>query len=124
MDAAAGPVDGPVHSPVSTTPPLSPRTPGAVPFDLWDKLGQNILLKSNINDWHSCKPGSGSLTGWTAGSVSCRNINDRVAASCDGHTPNTITLNAYGPYFSDSSLSSTYYYDGNTAGNWPTHDRT
>ena len=60
---------GPVQVPVSTTPPLNETDYNAVNFSLWKKLGRQILIKSNINNWLVCDPGNGSLVDWQYGQL-------------------------------------------------------
>jgi hypothetical protein len=106
--------------PISTTPPLSESSLGAVDWNLWKSIGKEFMVKSNINDWIVCQPNGGSLVTKTYGSMRCQNIKN-VATACNGVAPNKIDWNSYGPYLS-ASYSLYYYFDGNTNGNWPTHD--
>ncbi len=105
--------------PISTTPPLSESSRGAVDWNLWKNIGKEFMVKSNINDWIVCQPNGGSLVTKTPGAMSCQNIKN-VATTCSGVVPYRVLWHAYGPYLSASSLY--YYFDGNTGGNWPTHD--
>ena len=105
--------------PISTTPPLSESSLGAVDWNIWKNIGQEFMIKSNINDWIVCQPKAGSLVTKTTGSVSCQNIKN-VATACSGVVPNRINWGSRGPYLHASSLY--YYFDGNTGSNWPTHD--
>ena len=45
--------------PISTTPPLSESSLGAVNWNLWKDIGKEFMVKSNINDWVVCQ-----LTNW------------------------------------------------------------
>ena len=107
--------------PVSTSPPLSGSSHGAVDWNIWKNIGQEFMIKSNINDWIVCQPNGGSLvtktTGWH--SVSCQNIKN-VATACSGVVPYKIYWYSYGPALFASSFF--YYFDGDTSENWPTHD--
>ena len=104
---------------ISTTPPLSETQYDAMDFSLFKKIGSEVLVKSNINNWIACRPGSGSLVDWRAGSVTCRLV--RVLSSkCTTVVPQKLTIHSYGPYFSASSLY--YYFDGYKNNDWPTHD--
>ena len=109
----------------STTPPLNETDYNAVKFSLWKQLGRQVLIKSNINNWLICDPGTGSLVDLQDGSVNCRII-ERVVAKCnDTAAPDRITATkAFGPWLSGSNISSEiyYYFDGYTKGHWPAHD--
>ncbi|XP_020600420.1 uncharacterized protein LOC110039633, partial [Orbicella faveolata] len=67
--------------PISTTPPLSETDYNAMEFSLWKQLGRQVLIKSNINNWLICNPGTGSLADWQEESVSCQ-IVKRVSDKC------------------------------------------
>ena len=105
--------------PISTTPPLSESSLGAVDWNLWKNIGKEFMVKSNINDWIVCQPNGGSLVKKTTGSMRCQNIKN-VATACSGVAPNRVNYGYNGPYLSASSLY--YYFDGYTGGYWPTHD--
>jgi hypothetical protein len=106
--------------PISTTPPLSESSLGAVDWNLWKSIGKELMIKSNINDWIVCQPNGGSLVTKTQGSMSCQNIKN-VATACSGVAPKGMFWGSFGP---NLRISSSYYYDfdGGTGGNWPTHD--
>ena len=38
------------------------------------ELGDEFMVKSNVNDWVRCRPGSGSLVTMTDGTIQCANI--------------------------------------------------
>jgi hypothetical protein len=105
--------------PISTTPPLSELSLGAVDWNLWKNIGKELMVKSNINDWIVCQPNGGSLVTKTAGSMSCQNIKN-VATACSGVAPNKIYWYSRGPTLHASSYY--YFFDGGTQGNVPTHD--
>ena len=77
------------------------------------------MVKSNINDWIVCQPNGGSLVTKKDGSMSCQNIKN-VATACSGVAPKIIHWHSHGL----TLIASSYYYhfDGNTRGNYPTHD--
>ncbi|XP_068696196.1 uncharacterized protein [Montipora foliosa] len=116
-----------VNVPNSTTPPLSERDYNALNFSHWKQLGKEVLIKSNINNWLVCHPGTGSLVDWQDGNVSCQIIK-QVTDTCRGtQAPSQFTRSqGYGPIFHTTGtgpFSTTYYYfDGNTENHWPTHD--
>ena len=107
------------HECPSTTVPLSETHYEAMNFALWRTIGKEFLIKSNINNWIACREGSGSFVSQKTGSLSCKLVK-RVSKQCAGVMPKTITMDSHGPRLSSSSLY--YYFDGNTSGNWPTHD--
>ncbi|XP_068692117.1 uncharacterized protein [Montipora foliosa] len=104
---------------VSTTVPLSETNYDAMNFALWRVIGNEILIKSNINNWIVCKEGSGSIVMQKAGSVNCKLVK-QVSQQCAGVVPHSFKLDSYGTKLSSKSLY--YYFDSNTRGNWPTHD--
>ncbi|XP_031559891.1 uncharacterized protein LOC116296077 [Actinia tenebrosa] len=105
---------------VSKTLPLRETDYEAMPFDLWRALGNEILVKSNINNWITCKAGSGSMVMWQKGSINC-SVVKVVARNCNDTVPTTFSVSsANGPSLDASSLY--YYFDGYKGSNWPTHD--
>ena len=48
--------------PISTTPPLNESSLGALDWDLWKNIGEEFLIKSNINNWLVCQPKIGSIS--------------------------------------------------------------
>ena len=107
--------------PISTTPPLSESSLGAVDWNLWKNIGKELMIKSNINDWIVCQPNGGSLVTKTAGSMRCQNIRN-VATACSGVVPNAIYWNPNCGTFLHASFSFYYYFDGCTGRSWPVHD--
>ena len=61
-----------MHVPVSTTPSLNETEYNAVNFSLWKKLGRQILIKSNTNNWLVCDPGNGRMVDWQDGRLAGR----------------------------------------------------
>ena len=104
---------------ISTTPPLSESSLGAVDWNFWKNIGKELMIRSNINDWIVCQPNGGSLVTKKDGSMSCQNIRN-VATACNGVAPHIITWYATGPYLSATLLY--YFFDGDTQSNWPIHD--
>ena len=119
--------------PVSTTAPVSETDYNAMDFNLWKKLGQDFMIKSNINHWIACKAGTGSLVEFRQGTLQCQVIKN-VASQCHGFVPDQLIFNtagnpggmSVGPdlirSLSNVRLKEYYYFDGNTRTNWPTHD--
>ena len=118
-------VDASVDVPVSTTPPLNETDYNAINFSQWKQLGRQVLIKSNINNWLICHPGTGSLVDWYEGSVTCQ-IVLRVTDTCNNTlAPSKFSPSqGYGPIFYTSSYwaSLYYYFEGYTGNNWPVHD--
>ena len=104
---------------VSTTVPLSETHYEAMNFALWRTIGNQTLIKSNINNWIVCEEGTGSIVRQKAGSLSCKLVK-QVSQQCAGVVPNSLTTYSYGLYLSSSSFY--YYFDGNAGINYPTHD--
>ena len=64
--------------PISTTPPLSESSRGAVEWNVWKEIGKEFMVKSNINDWIVCQPSGGSIVTNKQGSLSCINVKNVV----------------------------------------------
>ena len=105
--------------PVSTTPPLSESSLGALDWNVWKDVGQEFMVKSTINDWIVCQQNNGSIVTKQSGSISCENIKN-VAADCVGVTPHSIRWWARAPALRASF--SYYLFDGSKDCLWPRHD--
>jgi len=118
----------------STTPPKGETDYNAMDFNLWNDLGHEFMVKSNINHWIACKEGTGSLVDFKQGNLQCRIIKN-VATKCHNYVPDQLILHSagnpagstLGPDLirsqSTSRLKEYYYFESNTrTGNWPTHD--
>ena len=81
--------DGNNEVPLSTTAPLNETHYAAMRFDLWSLIGEEVLIKSNINNWISCLPDNGSLVDWKNGRLSCKVIKD-LSNLCPGVVPDRI----------------------------------
>ena len=115
------PVSPEVDAPVSTTPPLSETDYNAINFSLWKQLGSQVLMKSNINNWLRCDPGTGSLVDWKSGGVNCQIVRWVTDVCRNKQAPSSFLPNKYGPIFKTTE-SIYYYYDGFKENYWPTHD--
>ena len=105
------PVNPKADVPISTTPPLNETDYNAINFSLWKQLGRQVLVKSNINNWLRCDPGTGSLVDWKSGDVKCQIVR-RVTDVCrNKQAPSSFASNQYGPMFKTTE-SMYYYYDG------------
>ena len=111
---------------VSTTPPLNETDYNAMDFSQWKKLGKQhfreILIKSNINNWLICHPGTGSLLDWREGFLSCHVIEHVTDMCYDAFGRDMIEINECGPILKFEEQGSYYFFDGCTKSNWPVHD--
>ena len=105
--------------PISTTPPLNESSFGAVDWNFWTNIGEELMVKSNINHWVVCEQISGSFLTKKVGSANCQNIKN-VASKCTGEAPNKIGWTSIGPGLMDSA--GFYFFEGNTGSDYPTHD--
>ena len=104
---------------ISTTPPLSESSLGALDWTLWKHVGQEFMVKSTINDWILCQQNHGSIVTKQGGSISCENIKN-VATTCAGLVPNRIRWYPNAPVL--SATRGYYSFDGATHRGWPRHD--
>ena len=105
---------------VSTTVPLSETHYEAMDFALWRTIGNQTLIKSNINNWIVCMEGTGSIVRQKAGSLSCKLVKRVSQQQCAGVVPTSFVLPSDGPQL--WSISLYYFFDGSTRSSWPTHD--
>ena len=84
--------------PLSTTAPLNETHYAAMRFDLWSLIGEEVLIKSNINNWISCLPDVGSLVDWKDGRLSCTVIKE-LSDHCPGVVPDRIKKTKCGARF-------------------------
>ena len=47
--------------PISTTPPLSESSLGALDWNVWKDFGEEFMVRSTVNDWIVCQPNGGSI---------------------------------------------------------------
>ena len=102
---------------ISKTSPVDDY--GAVDYSLWQFIGKDFLVKSNINDWIICRPQTGSLVQPVNGTIDCRNIMN-VTSACTGFSPKSITWSKCGPIL--YAQNTMYNFDGSTTRCWPTHN--
>ena len=105
--------------PVSTTPPLSESSLGALDWNVWKDVGQEFMVKSTINHWIVCQQNIGSIVTKQSGSISCKNVKN-VATTCAGLVPNRIRWFPHAPILVASKAY--YSFDGDTDRHWPRHD--
>ncbi|XP_028397428.1 uncharacterized protein LOC114521260 [Dendronephthya gigantea] len=105
---------------ISVVAPQNETTLGSMDYNLWQQIGEEFLIKSNINDWIVCKPDGGSLVRDVDGDLSCRNIKN-VATACQGVEPYAISWESdCGPRI---YASTTFYrFDGSENYCYPSHD--
>ena len=90
-------------------------------FALWRTIGNQVLIKSNINNWITCQEGSGSIVRMRGGSLRCKLVK-QVLRQCAGQVPTSlVTSRTHGPNLSGKN-SFYYYFDSNTGDDCPTHD--
>ncbi|KAJ7376722.1 hypothetical protein OS493_033347 [Desmophyllum pertusum] len=89
-------------------------------FALWRTIGNETLIKSNINNWFACKEGNGSLVRQKEGSITCKLVK-QVSKQCAG-VPTKVKMHPGALYLSSSGTLAYYYFDGSTSGSWPVHD--
>ena len=95
------------HTPVSTTPPTSETDYAAMDFNLWKSIGKEILVKSNLNHWITCTPGTGSLLAWTPGTLKCGVVKN-VSSQCPGTAPSELKINRRAARFMMTGNSKLY----------------
>jgi hypothetical protein len=112
-------------TPTSTTIPLDPMITGAMDFAMWPTFGENVLVTSNVNQWLTCTPGTGSIAAFTSGTMTC-SLERVIATACTTTVPtrfDTTDPTGVGLYATSNTLSTYYFWEGNTSTpNWPTHD--
>ena len=116
--------DGKNEVPLSTTAPLNETHYAAMRFDLWSLIGEEVLIKSNINNWISCLPNDGSLVVWESGLLSCKVIK-YLSDLCRGVVPDRIKKTHCGFRFKVGSYTRHHnYYNLNvcTSSAPPHHD--
>ncbi|XP_067050529.1 uncharacterized protein [Acropora muricata] len=116
--------DGKNDVPLSTTAPLNETHYAAMRFDMWSLIGEEVLIKSNINNWISCLPDDGSLVDWKNGRLSCKVIKD-LSNRCPGVVPDRIKTRQCGVRFRVQGDTGNHnYYNLNicTSSASPHHD--
>ena len=86
---------------------------GAVDWNLGKNIGEEFMIKSNINDWLVCLPKIGSIVTKNEGSISCQNIKNVACTFCSDVSPNRINWGTVGPrlYFSSGFYLSMETHD-------------
>ena len=60
-------------------------------FNLWKKIGNEFMIKSNVNNWIACVEGEGSLVNWVNGPIRCRLVKN-VTGKCSNVVPNLFSV--------------------------------
>ena len=107
--------------PVSNEIPISEQHLGALTFNLWRELGNTILVKSTLNHWLTCSPGTGDFVRSIEGSINCRMVQEYPSA-CTLSSSYSVQMGSCGQLLLNSVGSLTYYWDGCTHTHQPTHD--
>ena len=94
---------------------------GALDFQKWKKIGQEFLLKSNINNWVACIPQNGDLVRLRSGQVSCRLVK-LVSPLCNNTVPDFLKLQLSYPALRVRKKGRYYFYESSTVSKWPVHD--
>ena len=94
---------GNTHTPVSTTPPTSETDYAAMDFNLWEIIGQEILIKSNLNHWIACTPGGGNIVTWNTGTLNCGVVKN-ISSQCPGTAPSQFVRYTCGPVFRTGNI--------------------
>ena len=109
---------------VSTTVPLSETHYEAMDFALWRTIGNQTLIKSNINNWLVCQEGSGSILQQKDGSLSCEIVKKVVPKKCAQQEWSASSYSTKssdnGPYIFLVNLY--YFFDGSTDDRSPVHN--
>lgn len=112
---------GTLQGVVSQTVPKNETDFNAMDFLQWKKIGSEVLLKSNINNWIACKPGMvGNFVNRSPGDLNCRMVK-QINFIC-AKVPNKFGCNSKGCYTATAGSGYFYYYVTSPNVNWPTHD--
>ena len=113
-------------SPVSYDPPNDLVQHGALNFSLWQSIGEEFMVKSNVNNWIACVPNTGSLTRSVVGSVTCRLIRSITSICPKLHTTEfRFSRQRCGPALCipiSKYCLEFNYFDGCLSHSWPIHD--
>ncbi len=95
---------------------------GCFDFAQWEKIGQEFLLKSNINDWITCYPDGGSLVNLTQGPIVCNRTKIVVPdpLGCTRVVPYQLVIEDGRPALFATDFW--FYFDTLSVSNWPCSD--
>ena len=107
---------------VSTKIPLSEDQTGALTFSIWSELGEDFLVKSNINNWIACSPNGGSIAEYKHGSVKCKLVKIVVPGICEDVVSHILRIGSgrKGPALGARHYY--YYFELNSMIDWPVAD--
>ena len=112
--------------PESRQPPQNEATPDAMEFGLWRKLGNEFLIKSNINHWVKCSPNGGNLVKWVKGGVTCTKVKRVPGVACwDSPGPLMLGRIPCGAALSGRSrppANRYFVFNTDKRHGWPVHD--
>ena len=106
---------------ISTTPPITEYSQGALEFSKWKLIGDQIFVKCNINHWISCKPDVGSFVELRDGAMACKNVKN-VVSNCSDNYPDRFLKKNLGPTLKLGEDSFFYQWDGNNLKYKPLHN--
>ena len=107
--------------PISKTAPLNETVLGAMDYKLWGHIGEEFMVKSNINHWIICQPRGGSFVAMQSGKITCRNIKNVVPA-CEGVAPSYIRWRLCGPRIIINTSIPFFNFDVATNLCYPSHN--
>ncbi|XP_032243090.1 uncharacterized protein LOC5517094 [Nematostella vectensis] len=112
---------------VSTRAPLNETQYDAIRFQIWQDIGKEFLVKSNINNWYRCKPSDGSLVLWIEGKIICKKVKT-VAAGCIS-VPSILKIMGCGPALlklprrpGSCKHPIFFHFEGSVSRDWPIHN--
>ena len=86
--------------------------------------GQEIFVKSNVNNWLVCSPNGGSFVDWTPGKISCKIANKIAGTHCTDWSPSVkILFKDCGPQLLRGNKNYYFFVScTNVNDRWPIHD--
>lgn len=105
--------------PVSTSPPATPTTRGAVDFAVWRHLGREFSLRSPLIPDVACQPDTGSPADLLEGAIACRLL-EPADDACPNAVPRWFFLGSGGPGLAGDGTA--VFWSGRTDAQWPVHD--
>ena len=105
--------------PVSNQVPLNEIYFQAMEFALWSTIGTEVLIKSNINSWITCKEGIGSIVRQKNGAMTCNLVKPLLQVG-GGAMRDFLWWFRTGPALGNRGIF--YFFEGSTKEHWPIHD--
>ena len=75
------------NHPISTTPPQDENELGSMDFEMWKEIGNELLIKSTVNNWLICSENGGSLVEMRNGPLNCNKTKIVVEDVCEDVVP-------------------------------------